>query len=332
MGLFGNVKTTIICPKVYQSLNTLQNDSSPLGDMFKIMLKESGLTWNLKETPEETCDLEVSWEAMLKAYVIFTAVQISDTEVANDDDVNFLFKWCKDCLVNVPHIPVNDTDGSALKRLLKTNSSGKQTRRSKRCLNKTSREPGYQNGMSNDPPVGSLARGNLPKEEPNKENRTLDFRDAAKLTEVEIKREIDKTSEPDDSFDNNDDDANIDDDSSDTDNENEDLLDIFNDTYSGAESNEQSKSKSKPKYKTPAHVRARRRKLYTKTSRSYPKYREPPQHNFRRNKKYSSVYMQNKLTQRQVIIHHYFMYRCSFACCPPFVYNGQLSHNISCTG
>ncbi len=139
MGLFGSFRTTIVCPKVCQSLGKLQQDSSPLGDMFKIMLKESGLTWNLKETPEDgkswtTCDLEGSWEAMLKAYIIFTAVQVSEMDIAND--INLLYKWCKDCERNVNAIPVNDVDGQKLKYLFQAHPTAGQNVASKAQLDK----------------------------------------------------------------------------------------------------------------------------------------------------------------------------------------------------
>ena len=108
MVIFGNVHTTLECPKVFKALQMIENDSSGLGDVLKMMLKESGLTWKMKKAPEDTCDLEGPWEAMIKTYVIFNAIQVCDQESA--DNIKLLFEWCIDVLENVIHIPVKDTD------------------------------------------------------------------------------------------------------------------------------------------------------------------------------------------------------------------------------
>ena len=108
MVIFGNVHTTLECPKVFKALQMIENDSSGLGDVFKMMLKESGLTWKMKKAPEDTCDLEGPWEAMIKTYVIFNAIQVCDQESA--DNIKLLFEWCIDVLENVIHIPVKDTE------------------------------------------------------------------------------------------------------------------------------------------------------------------------------------------------------------------------------
>ncbi len=286
MGVFGIVKTTIVCHKVNQCLHRLHLEESPIGDMFMSMLKQAGLTWNLTETLEgDSYDLQGSWEAMLKAYVIFTAIQTSEMSVEND--VEYLFKWCQDCLVNLPHIPANDTDANALRHLLKTLSSAKKYNTRSHVSTYGRAGSGTEYNRHHD----------LPKEEPNKESEN-----------ITIKEEIDKMSEPDDSF-NNTHDTNIDDE--DDNEENAEKEDEEEDEEDEAEEDKTNDSDSdynpdpklKPHYKTPAHVRARRKRLY-KPSRAYPKYRAPPQQNWKRNKKkYSSVYMQNKLTQRQVFFH-----------------------------
>ncbi len=283
MGVFGIVKTTIVCHKVNQCLHRLHLEESPIANMFMSLLKQAGLTWNLTETLEgDSYDLQGSWEAMLKAYGIFTAIQTSEMSVEND--IEYLFKWCQDCLVNLPHIPVNDTDANALRHLLKTLSTPKKYNTRRHVL-----ANGGQGSRSEHD-----RHGDLPKEEPNKE-----------FEDVQIKEEIDKISEPDDSF-NNTHDTNIDDKGEDNEEDEEveedeeDEDEVKEDESNESDSDYNPDPNPKPHYKTPAHVRARRKRLY-KPSRAYPKYRAPPQQNWKRNKKkYSSVYMQNKLTQRQV--------------------------------
>ncbi len=199
MVLFGCVRTTIVCPKVCKALGLVQIDDSPLGDMFRIMLKESGLTWNLKDIPEKTYDLEGSWEAMLKAYIIFTAIQVSEMEVFNE--IALLLKWCKECVANVTVMPVNETAGQTLtlEYLLKTHSLTRKDKNPKAGINKRSclTENPTEEASSH---IGHHAPttdhnpqcfGKLPKVEPNEENEMMDCGN-------EI--EIDKTSEPDEFF------------------------------------------------------------------------------------------------------------------------------------
>ena len=107
MQLFGQIKTTIVCPRVVFILGKLQIDDTPVGHMFKIMLREWGLSWKF-EGNTDFCNLEGSWEALLKGFTVFSAIQNAEIEVI--DDINLLFTWCRDYCANITHIPIDAND------------------------------------------------------------------------------------------------------------------------------------------------------------------------------------------------------------------------------
>ncbi len=107
MQLFGQIKTTIVCPRVLFILGKLQLDDTPVGHMFKIMLREWGLSWRF-ENNTDFCDLEGSWEALLKGFTVFSAIQNAEIEVI--DDISLLFTWCRDYCANITHIPIDAND------------------------------------------------------------------------------------------------------------------------------------------------------------------------------------------------------------------------------
>ncbi len=182
----------------------LQHDRSPIADMFRILLKESGLTWNLQDMPGNVCDLEGTWEAMLKGYVIFSAMQTAGMEVAND--VNSLYKWVQDCNRKVDVIPLNDIDGQTFKYILQTPVATGFNHNSSAQLDKV----GYQDSLLNTGPqyhsqnsmFGSIQGqitgfSDLPKGESSNEGK-MDFDKMFRSTDIEI----DKMSEPDENFTN----------------------------------------------------------------------------------------------------------------------------------
>lgn len=95
MVLFGPCRSTVDCLTVTYILQKLSSDASTFGRMFKLLLTDWGLSWNFDDK-DGICKIEGSWEAMLKGYTLFTAIDKASKHPEIYHDFGLLYQWSTD--------------------------------------------------------------------------------------------------------------------------------------------------------------------------------------------------------------------------------------------